>query len=65
MVLSSLSPEEVENAIISEDVRTIQEERKRNRSKNSPGIILELKDKLGKETISGDLTNLIKTHRIL
>ena len=60
MVLSSLSPEEVENAIISEDVRTIQGV-KGIGAKTAHRIILELKDKLGKETISGDLTNLIKT----
>lgn len=60
MVLSSLSPEEVENAIISEDVRTIQGV-KGIGAKTAQRIILELKDKLGKESVSGDLTNLIKT----
>ncbi len=60
MVLSSLTPTEVENAIISEDVRTIQGV-KGIGAKTAQRIILELKDKLGKETSSGDLTNIIKT----
>ena len=60
MVLSSLRPEEIEQAIVSEDVKTIQAV-KGIGAKTAQRIILELKDKLGKESTSGDLTNLIKT----
>ena len=48
MVLSSLSPEEVENAIISEDVRTIQGV-KGIGAKTAHRIILELKTSLEKK----------------
>lgn len=47
MVLSSLSPQEVEHAILSEDVRTIQGV-KGIGAKTAQRIILELKDKIGK-----------------
>lgn len=47
MVLSSLSPAEVEHAILSEDVRTIQGV-KGIGAKTAQRIILELKDKVGK-----------------
>lgn len=57
MVLSSLSPEEVEQAILSEDVRTIQGV-KGIGAKTAQRIILELKDKVGKDTGSGDLLNI-------
>lgn len=57
MVLSSLSPEEVEQAILSEDVRTIQGV-KGIGVKTAQRIILELKDKVGKDTGSGDLLNI-------
>lgn len=57
MVLSSLSPEEVEHAILSEDVRTIQGV-KGIGAKTAQRIILELKDKVGKDTGSGDLLNI-------
>ncbi len=60
MVLSSLSPKEVEHAIVSEDVKTIQGV-KGIGAKTAQRIILELKDKLGKETVTGNLTDLIKT----
>jgi holliday junction DNA helicase RuvA len=48
MILSSLSPAEVENAILSEDVRTIQGV-KGIGAKTAQRIILELKDKIGKD----------------
>ena len=57
MVLSSLNPEEVEHAILSEDVRTIQGV-KGIGAKTAQRIILELKDKVGKDTGSGDLLNI-------
>lgn len=57
MVLSSLSPQEVEQAILSEDVRTIQGV-KGIGAKTAQRIILELKDKVGKDNIGGDLLNL-------
>lgn len=57
MVLSSLSPEEVEEAILGEDVRTIQAV-KGIGAKTAQRIILELKDKIGKTTSSGDLINI-------
>ena len=48
MILSSLSPGEVENAILNEDVRTIQGV-KGIGAKTAQRIILELKDKIGKD----------------
>lgn len=57
MVLSSLNPEEVEQAILSEDVRTIQAV-KGIGAKTAQRIILELKDKIGKDHTGGDLLNL-------
>lgn len=57
MVLSSLSPQEVEQAILSDDVRTIQGV-KGIGAKTAQRIILELKDKVGKNSIGGDLLNL-------
>lgn len=48
MILSSLSPGEVENAILSEDVKTIQGV-KGIGAKTAQRIILELKDKIGKD----------------
>ncbi len=51
MVLSSLSPEEVEEAIMGEDVRTIQGV-KGIGAKTAQRIILELKDKIGRESAS-------------
>lgn len=48
MVLSSLSPEEIENAILNEDARTIQSV-KGIGAKTAQRIILELKDKIGKD----------------
>ena len=57
MVLSSLGPEEAENAIITEDVRTIQSV-KGIGGKTAQRIILELKDKVGKEINSDDHINI-------
>lgn len=53
MVLSSLGPEETTNAIITEDVRTIQGV-KGIGAKTAQRIILELKDKLDKEMVGSD-----------
>lgn len=57
MVLSSLTPQEVEQAILSEDVQTIQGV-KGIGAKTAQRIILELKDKVGKDNSGGDLLNL-------
>ena len=57
MVLSSLTPQEVEQAILSEDVLTIQGV-KGIGAKTAQRIILELKDKVGKDNSGGDLLNL-------
>lgn len=57
MVLSSLSPQEVEEAILNEDVRSIQAV-KGIGAKTAQRIILELKDKIGKSAASGDLINI-------
>lgn len=48
MVLSSLSPEELQHAIVNEDVKTIQSV-KGIGSKTAQRIVLELKDKMRKE----------------
>lgn len=52
MVLSSLSSEEIQEAIINEDLRTIQQI-KGIGSKTAQRIILELKDKIKKENLTG------------
>ena len=57
MVLSSLTPQEVEQAILSEDVGTIQGV-KGIGAKTAQRIILELKDKVGKDNSGGDLLDL-------
>ena len=57
MVLSSLGPEEATNAILTEDVRVIQSV-KGIGGKTAQRIILELKDKLGKEASSDDRINI-------
>ncbi|WP_420385606.1 Holliday junction branch migration protein RuvA [Roseivirga sp.] len=62
MVLSSLSPEEVEEAILGEDVRTIQAV-KGIGAKTAQRIILELKDKIAKTSASGDLINIPSSSR--
>lgn len=48
MILSSLSPEELQHAIVNEDVKTIQSV-KGIGSKTAQRIVLELKDKMKKE----------------
>jgi Holliday junction DNA helicase RuvA len=53
MVLSSLGPKEVEQAIVSEDVRTIQGV-KGIGAKTAQRIILELKDKIKKDSLGMD-----------
>ncbi len=50
MILSSLSPEELQNAILNNDVRTIQSV-KGIGGKTAQRVILELKDKMSKEDI--------------
>ncbi|MDA0193860.1 MAG: Holliday junction branch migration protein RuvA [Bacteroidetes bacterium] len=52
MILSSLSPEELQNAILNNDVRTIQSV-KGIGGKTAERVILELKDKMRKEEIPG------------
>lgn len=51
MILSSLSPEELQNAILNDDVRTIQSV-KGIGAKTAQRVILELKDKMRKEDIT-------------
>jgi holliday junction DNA helicase RuvA len=53
MVLSSLGPAEVEQAIVNEDVKTIQSV-KGIGTKTAQRIILELKDKVKKDTLGSD-----------
>jgi holliday junction DNA helicase RuvA len=53
MVLSSLGPAEVEQAIVNEDVRTIQSV-KGIGAKTAQRIILELKDKINKNSTDGN-----------
>ncbi len=62
MVLSSLTPQEVEQAILSEDVGSIQGV-KGIGAKTAQRIILELKDKVGKDNSGGDLLNLPISHQ--
>jgi holliday junction DNA helicase RuvA len=57
MILSSLNTEEIEHAIISGDVATIQHV-KGIGTKTAQRIILELKDKVGKTGNDGSLTPL-------
>jgi len=53
MVLSSLGPKEIEQAIINEDVNTIQSV-KGIGGKTAQRIILELKDKIKKDSLGSD-----------
>ena len=62
MVLSSLGPHETAQAIMSEDVRTIQGV-KGIGAKTAQRIILELKDKVGKEPDSDSLINIPASNR--
>jgi len=54
MMLSSLSPEELRQAIITEDVNKIKSV-KGIGLKTAQRIVIDLKDKLGKEPLSGEL----------
>ena len=62
MVLSSLGPHETEQAILGEDVRTIQGV-KGIGAKTAQRIILELKDKVGKDGDSDSLINIPSSNR--
>lgn len=53
MILSSLSVEEIQQAIVREDVRTIQQV-KGIGAKTAQRVILELKDKMRKEVLTAD-----------
>ena len=61
MILSSLSVDEVQQAIIREDVRTIQQV-KGIGAKTAQRVILELKDKLKKEALLTDAFVPAATH---
>lgn len=60
MILSSLSPEEIQRAILNEDVRTIQSV-KGIGLKTAQRIVLELKDKMKKEGLLDKAVELIPT----
>lgn len=62
MILSSLSPEELQSAIANEDVKTIQGV-KGIGSKTAQRIVLELKDKMQKEGILDKSLDLGVSHR--
>lgn len=57
MILSSLSPEELQNAIVSEDIKTIQGV-KGIGLKTAQRIVLELKDKMKKEGLLDKATQI-------
>lgn len=57
MMLSSLSYAEIQNAIISEDLRTIQSI-KGIGTKTAQRVILELKDKIKKGMFAGEMPNI-------
>ncbi|PRY10430.1 Holliday junction DNA helicase subunit RuvA [Pontibacter ummariensis] len=61
MILSSLSVEEVQQAIVREDVRTIQHV-KGIGAKTAQRIILELKDKMKKEALLSDAVMPAASH---
>lgn len=58
MILSSLSPEELQQAIVNEDVKTIQSV-KGVGSKTAQRIVLELKDKMRKEGLLSKATEIV------
>ena len=65
MVNSSLSPSEIKNAILNDDVKTIQSV-KGIGGKTAQRIIIELKDKIIKEAPLGDIPTLVdKSHNTL
>ena len=57
MMLSSLSHAEIQNAIVTEDIRTIQSI-KGIGSKTAQRVILELKDKIKKGVFAGEIPNI-------
>ncbi|MGL1887202.1 MAG: Holliday junction branch migration protein RuvA [Reichenbachiella sp.] len=57
MILSSLSPQEIHSAIVNSDVKTISSV-KGIGLKTAQRIILELKDKMSKEELEGDMPML-------
>jgi Holliday junction DNA helicase RuvA len=57
MMLSSLSYAEIQNAIVTEDIRTIQSI-KGIGSKTAQRVILELKDKIKKGVYAGEIPNI-------
>ncbi|GAB3822728.1 Holliday junction branch migration protein RuvA [Pontibacter rugosus] len=61
MILSSLSVEEIQQAIVREDVRTIQNV-KGIGAKTAQRIILELKDKMKKEVLLSDASAPAASH---
>ncbi len=61
MILSSLSVDEVQQAIVREDVRTIQQV-KGIGAKTAQRVILELKDKMKKEVMLTDASAPAATH---
>ncbi|GHA73820.1 Holliday junction branch migration protein RuvA [Pontibacter akesuensis] len=61
MILSSLSVEEIQQAIVREDVRTIQNV-KGIGAKTAQRIILELKDKIKKEVLLSDVSAPAASH---
>jgi len=58
MMLSSLSPEELRQAILTEDVNKIKSV-KGIGLKTAQRVVIDLKDKLGKEPLSGELFGLL------
>ena len=62
MIQSSLSPQELQQAILAEDVKTIQSV-KGVGGKTAQRIILELKDKLRKEELTGVVEGITSTPR--
>ncbi len=67
MITSSMTVDEIKNAIVSGDVGTIQRV-KGIGNKTAQRIILELKDKVGKESpdvmVSGNVSNTIRTEAL-
>ena len=57
MILSSLTPNEVQNAIVTEDIKTIQSI-KGIGTKTAQRVILELKDKMHKQGIIEKTSNM-------
>lgn len=65
MILSSLTPDEIQEAIINEDVKTIQAI-KGIGTKTAQRLILELKDKIKKDLAVDKASNIsVKTHNTI